>query len=474
MLTVVPKLRRFNSSALIFIFACSLLLVNCAQLPQNLDSSIAKQTLNPTLASQFQPPLASSHHPKNSLAKPIIKDGLEQRTNTSLNQAISLALLENPQIIEQQALVAQAIQQVRISRAEQAFNLSLASASSIRHDPLNSGAKKNFKLDLNASLPLDIWGNLQNNQQVVHYQLAIAKANLQQAKQQLVAAITSAWYQLIYHTQDAQLRQQQEENTRHQLAAIESAYNQGLKQSLDVYLARENLAAASAQVLVQAQNLASSARRLELLLSKYPSGKFRVSGALAKLSDDFLLGVPADLLVNRADINSRWLAVLAEDANVAARYAQRFPQFNLSGNFSLTSARLADLFKQNLAWTLIANISQSVIDSGKKAALHKQSKAQLIVREQQYLYALQNALEEVENLLDSAKSIQVQQLLKQRALDNAQHALAQVKIQYQHGIADYQQVLSIQNRVYSHQQALLEQHMQRISNRVDLLLALGS
>jgi len=197
---------------------------------------------------------------------------------------------------------------------------------------------------------------------------------------------------------------------------------------------------------------------------------------LPTLSDElqYPLGVPADLLANREDLNSRWLAVLAQDANVASRYAARFPQFSLSGDISLTSTRLSSLFTENLAWSLLTSISQPLIDNGRNKALYEQAKAELVQQEQQYLQVLRQAFNEVETLLSDEHAIRDQWQLTKLALENSQLAFDQVSTQYQHGLSTYQELLDIQDRLFSQQQTELDLQLSLVNNRISLILALGN
>jgi outer membrane protein TolC len=455
------------------------LLAGCGSVPT--DSSIAQSTVKPEIATAY----ASKQSLKKidfarKQAHPDLwaTDGLGLTSNIPLSHAIAQALLDNHTIKEYQALVAQAHSQVIVSKANQGFNLDLSNTSNLQSSGLSSSLSSNtdqkYDLSLQGSWNPDIWGDLSAQSKASQLQLARAQANLKRAKQQLVADITDAWYQLIYQQKQFDLSTSEQSNTQDQLAAIEFAYNQGLNNSLDVYLARTNLENARSNTVANQQALSEASRSLELLFAVYPSGKLSLQGELAKTDSDVALGVPSNLLRNRSDLNSRWLNVLIEDANVASRYAQQFPQLNLTGNLSLTASRLSDLFKQNLAWSLLASVNQALIDNGKKEALYDSAKAALIISEQQYLQALKSAFNEVENLLDNRNTITEQWRLNKLALINTELSLEQVNFQYQNGIANYQQVLDIQQQLFERQKSHLDFNMQLITNRIALLLALGS
>lgn len=438
------------------------------------ESYISNTVANPTPPAEYNSQSTPLVQASPTLSIDTVEhDGLNQQSNLHLRTQISLALVNNPSIKSQQALVDQARQQKIIVAAEQGLNLSVNNANSIRTSSQSSVANKNFDLALQGTWKADAWGSLSAQSRVAQYQLDQSLVNLQHSQNKLIADITSAWYQLIYHQKLLSLVIEQQTNTAQQLSAIETSYQRGLNQSLDVYLARGDLESAKSATLSQRQNLATASRKLELLLVNYPSGKLLIDAALPKLDNSFNLGIPADLLQKRTDLQSRWLSILIEDARAASSYAAQFPQFSLTGNLSLSSAKLADIFEQNLAWSLISNASQSLFDNGKKEAAHRQAKAKLANAEQQYLQTLQNAFSEVEGLLSLEKSLAEQAPLNQLALKNSQLSYEQVNVQYQNGIANFQQVLNVQQQLYNHQKSQLDLKMKRIDNRISLLLALG-
>jgi len=456
-----------------YITLCSVFLAGCSMAPST--SYIAVSTKSPLLPEQYQAEsLANTAVAEEEVSeKNIDSDGLGQSTNTALLTAIDTALMNNHGILEQRAIFEQALQRSIVSDADQGLNLNLNGSHSIKTSNASNASTTSFDLALNASWKLDIWGELNAQSKAAHYDLAKAKSSLLHTEHTLIADITAAWYQLIYQQRRQQLVLEQQQNTNNQLQAIEYAYRQGLSNIADVYLARANLDSAKSKTSSGTQTLFSTARQLQLLLGQYPNGRLRITGELPYLSNDFELGVPANLLKNRADLNSSWLAVLAQDATAASHYAKQFPSFNLSGALSLSAARLSDLFSQNLAWNLLTNASQAVLDQGKSKANFALARAVLIEREQEYLQVLQNAFSEIETLIQAQTAITEQWRLNGQVLKNSELSLEQISAQYKNGMANYQQVLSLQQQLFDDQNQQLSLHIEKIQNQIELLLALG-
>lgn len=470
---IPPTVTNFRS--IITLTLCVVILSGCSSLINKPLSSISKNSRAPNVAKAFNSDAKQTHDDLSaSKITPVPRDGLAQNDNKVLNLAIGGALMSNHRLIEQRALLSQAIQRSIISDAEQGFNLNAKASSSLATNSTTSNSAQNFNLALNGSWQMDVWGALNNTSKAAHYQVAQSKAQLKHTQQQLIGDITRRWYQLIFWQQTHQLVLEQQQNTADQSAAVESSYRQGLNGVGDVYLARANLDSARSRRSQAGQSLSSAARDLQLLLGQYPNGQLRIEGVLPRLSAPPTLGVPADLLKNRADINNSWLAILAQDASVASSYAAQFPRFSLSGSLSLSQARLTDLFSQNIAWSLLSNISKTLLDGGRQKATYQLSKALLIEREQEYLQVLQQAFSEVESIIEAEQSLAEQWQLNAQVLKNTTLSYQQITIEYQHGIANYQQVLNLQQQLFDDQKNQLSLDMQKIENRIALLLALGS
>ncbi|MGB1239493.1 MAG: TolC family protein, partial [Pseudomonadales bacterium] len=392
-------------------------------------------------------------------------------TSPALGAAISRALSTNRDLIAQRASVERARQQLIITGAARQLNASSTLQSS--RTKSTAGVNTAIDLSLNLQLTLDVWGKLSHEQQAAQLDLASAQAQLRRTQFSLQAQITDTWYRVVADNALLSLLTSRQKNLQAQLSGVQSSYRRGLASALDIYLARNDVQSAHTQVVTQRQTLHDNSRALQRLLGDYPSGNIEVDDTLAHIEDDFSPGVPASLMQRRADLTALWLDVLAQDKRIAASYLDRFPQFTLQGNTSVSSAQLSNLLQQNVAWSLLSTVTQTLFDGGRKEAANAQAKATLIEREQAYLKALDSALSDVEGALKRERTVQQRSALNLQALENAQLAEQQVQNQYANGLADFTQVLSVQRTLYDAQQQVISLQQQRVANRIALISALG-
>ena len=76
--------------------------------------------------------------------------------------------------------------------------------------------------------------------------------------------------------------------------------------------------------------------------------------------------------------------------------------------------------------------------------------------------------------MGNQKTLTQQWRLNESSLENTQLSFGQISLQYQNGIANYQQVLDIQQRLFERQKSNLDFKIALIDNRIRLQLALGT
>ena len=289
-----------------------------------------------------------------------------------------------------------------------------------------------------------------------------------------MASISQAWFDLIQAQQLLNLYQERADNLQHHLAMIQSSYQLGLNDALDVYLTKNTVNQELARVAEQQQTLKVSSRALELLLGDYPLAKKLSKQRLPLINDEIKLGLPAQLLTRRADIQANWLELLALDAGLAVAHKQRFPSFNLNASVSDNGDQLSNLLDSGaLAWSLIGSITSPLFNAGRLESLEQQAKLTVEQKEQQYLQQVYQAFAEVENSISERDSLNQRYAYYLTAQDNALAAEKLSFDQYLRGLVTYTTVLESQRRSFDAQTIVIQLTNQLLQNRIEIYRALG-
>ncbi|WP_206485815.1 efflux transporter outer membrane subunit [Thalassotalea sp. G2M2-11] len=394
----------------------------------------------------------------------------------ALQQLIILAKQKNHLLQSSQAVVDIAKQTAEIAGVTKFPDITLSQGNSrrkvVNDDNINYQTTADVNLQL--SYELDLWGKLSDQQHQASLDYLSAKNNYFQQEQQLIADVSKAWFSAVEAQQLLALYQARAKNQEDSLAMIESSYRLGLKDALDVYLAKNNLNSELARVTQQEQTVVERKRTLELLIGQYPNGQISINQQLPDTEPFLPNALPAQLLTKRADLVAAWYQLLALDAGVAVAHKQRFPRIALTSTLGDSSNELGDLLDGGaLAWSLIGNITMPIFNAGKLAAQEQQAKLRLAQQEQLYLKQVYQAFSDVENGLNNHSALKQRYLYLKQAQENANQAEQLSFAQYQKGLVSYTTVLDAQRRLFDAQTAVIQVKNQLIQNQIALYLALG-
>mgnify|MGYP001281248643 CR=1 FL=1 len=342
----------------------------------------------------------------------------------------------------------------------------------------NSTSDANPRNTANVGLDLqyevDVWGKFDDQQKEAVYNLLNAEATYKQAKQQLVSDVFLAWLDVVEAKKRLDLFERRVENAKNNQIIIESGYEKGLNEALDVYLVRNEVNAEQATVQNQKSSIVLAIRRLERLLGQYPSGILNFEGEIPNLTTPIEAGLPQDLIARKPSLAASWNTLLSRNAALAFAHKDRLPSLSLATSLQDSARLVTNLFNGDpLVWSLLGSVTSPIFDAGNLKAEEAVAREELRQAEFQYLSDIYIAFLDVENAITQEGSLKDQLVTTQQAVQNAAIAAELSFEQYQRGLVEYTTVLEAQNRFYDAELNLIEIQADLVSNRVELHLALG-
>jgi outer membrane protein TolC len=290
----------------------------------------------------------------------------------------------------------------------------------------------------------------------------------------LINDVILAWYQPIEQNQQLLLAKRSLKSIEQNLEIIEAGYESGLNTSLDVYLARNDVASQRSTVATQKTTLQSDIRELELLLGQYPSAALQMdASAIPELTQPVAVGVPSEVVANNPELQYMWNLLLAEDAGLAYAHKQRFPSLSLTASSGVSSTELSDLLSSDLGWSLVGNITAPIFNAGRLAANEQSARLETQQAEQAYLETLFSTFSTIENSLTEVDNLHFSYQANIDAAKNAALAEEVSFEQYLKGLVSYTTVLDAQSRAFTAQSSVIELKYEMLSSRLQLFIALG-
>ncbi|MBC8209396.1 MAG: efflux transporter outer membrane subunit [Desulfobulbaceae bacterium] len=429
--------------------------------------------LNPPPPLPQSPPTFPNHWSAPHQREAVGGDWFLPGQHDLLQRLILEGLTNNPQLQSKLSEARAAVQQAVTVGAVALPRLS--SFLGVQRNDNGSSITSKGTLSLDFLWEVDLFDKLDDQTRAAVLAAEISFSDYEHARLQLAASISKAWFTLLEFREQIQLISERKVNLQKNLALIEDSYHLGLKQPLDLYLARSDLAATEARSEQSRQEFRQGVLELEQLLGRYPHGTLQTESALPRKFLPIPPGIPADVLSNRPDIKTAGLALEAANLTTRAAWKNRFPSFSLTGSLGTSSNTLKDLLSsKTAAWSLLAGMVVPVIDGGRLKALQEQQTQTAHTKSSLYRHTVILAFTEVENLLNDAEHLRLRHDHLEQAVHHAQLAEELALDQYYQGLVHYVTVLESQRRTFDARNSLLTIAGERVRNRIDLLAALGA
>lgn len=438
----------------------ALVLVGCATAPPSTSEETLERALPPTteIPESFAAAVEDSGE---------VDDGwLASFGDPQLEALVAEALDNNLNLRAAAAQVDRAAGLARLAGAALKPTVSLAAdAAEIGGDDLVAGSSASAGLAI--SWEADVWGRVRAGAAAGEESLAASVADFEYARQSLAASTAKSWFLATESSMQVAQAEKTAEIYRETLRLVEAKYEVGRVSMQDVHLARADLASAE-EALRQARSAHEQAlRALEVLLGSYPAAEIGTAPELIPVPPPIPVGIPSAILERRPDL-------LAAERRVAAAFFQseearlaRLPRFTLNAGVGVTDS-LSDAIT-----SLGAGLFAPLYSGGAIEAQIETANADQRTAIAAYGQAVLTAFQEVETALSNEGLFAERQRFLESVVEENGKALELARMRYDVGQTDLLSVLQIQARVVAAEIALIRIRNERLSQRVNLHLALG-
>jgi NodT family efflux transporter outer membrane factor (OMF) lipoprotein len=251
----------------------------------------------------------------------------------------------------------------------------------------------------------------------------------------------------------------------------------GLATSLEVEQARTAVAQTRAQLPVLETNVAQTLHSLAVLTGQPPGvlpAGVTEAAPVPVAPADLALGIPADTLRQRPDVQTAEQQVIAAAARVDEARAERLPSFELGGSLGLSALTVSGLSESEaLLRSIFASVSLPLFDGGRLRAQTRVQQAALDAASENYRAAVLVALQDIEDALVALRNARAQLEAEQNAAAAAGNAALLANNRYASGLIDFQTVLETQRTLLSAQDNVAGTQAELGADYVRLYKALG-
>ena len=338
-----------------------------------------------------------------------------------------------------------------------------------------------YQVGFDAAWELDLWGKYRRGVEAESATVLASMADYYSAIVSLTAEVARTYVAIRTFEVLIELARGNVSLQETALAIAQSRFRNGATSELDPTQAATLLASTRATIPQLQIGLQQARNALTTLLGQ-PTGT--VDTLLGGPKDiptppaKVAVGVPAEILRRRPDVQSAELNAAAQCARIGVAKAALYPSFSLVGTIGLETTSgtpfQGHLFSpDSLFYSVGPQVQWPFFNYGRLTNAVRVEDArfeQLLVA---YHDTVLRALQEVEDALVGFVDAREAKALQERAVASAQRSVELALVEYQEGAADYQRVLDAQRSLLEEQNSLAQTSSSVVTNLIALYKALG-
>ena len=334
-----------------------------------------------------------------------------------------------------------------------------------------------YNAGFDAAWELDIFGGTRRAVEAANARLGAAEFGARDVLVSLLAETARNYVELRGYQQRLAITRRNLQVQQQTLDLTRNRYQNGLSSDLDVQQAAALLHATEAQLPALETGFQQTAHHLAVLLGQPPGAlleKLSAEKSIPAAPPAVPVGLPADLLRRRPDVQRAERELAAANARIGVAVADLFPKFSLTGTIGLQSQTAGNWFTYGSRyWSAGPTAQWDLFEAGRIRANVRAQTA----RQEQALAAYEKtalaALEDAENALTAYAQEQNRRAALARSETADRQALDLADELYRSGLADFLRVLDSERALYAAQDALAQSDAAISLNLVQLYKALG-
>lgn len=341
-----------------------------------------------------------------------------------------------------------------------------------------SVTSESYGVDLKVDWEPDIWGRARAGKSASIAEWQAGGQDYRAARASLAAQVCKAWFALAEANEQVALAKEALTIRKKTEDAVRDRYERDMRaeggSASQLRLAQTDVASAKADLSAKQGNLETARRQLELLVGRYPSAKVAGRASLPALPSSPPSGLPSELLLRRPDIMAAERRYASTRKRIKEAKLALFPSFKITGTAGTTTDSLSKIINSDFGvWSIGANVFYPILAGGRIRSevrvRHSNQREALATLHKTVL----NAFGEVEQALANERWLQRREHEIREAMNLARDAAKAAGDDYRDGNGDVMTLFVAQSRKIQLESQYASLRRLRLTNRIDLHLALG-
>lgn len=331
-----------------------------------------------------------------------------------------------------------------------------------------------FDVSANLGWELDIWGKLKAQQKAEFANYLGTVAAHQAVKSDLVAAVASAYYQLLTFDDQKRIINETISLRKKNLETTSALKDAGTVTEVAVQQSEALVFNAESMLISIDVQIALLENTISLLMAEPSQAIERTTIASQNMPVSLQLGYPANLLANRPDVKAAEYRLINAFELTNAAKANFYPTLRISGSAGIVSGDLDQLFSaSSLFGNVVAGLAQPILN---KRQIKTQYEVSLANKEIAYLNFRRSVLAAGREVSDALKIYQSQDgfiTLKRKEMMAYKNSVEYSQELVNYGMANYLEVINSSVNQLNAELNISNAEYSKLDAGIELYRALG-
>ncbi|MCB0540382.1 MAG: efflux transporter outer membrane subunit [Bacteroidetes bacterium] len=331
-----------------------------------------------------------------------------------------------------------------------------------------------IKLDGFFNWEIDVWGKIRSQRNASKATYLQAENAERYVKTQLIANVASTYFALLALDKKREVLLDNIKNRQEGVETSQALKDAGNTTEVAVQQNKALLLNAQGMLVDIENSIKVRENMFSILLGMVPQEIERSNLDLQKITTDFNLGVPIELLSNRPDVlASEYNLISAFEMTNVAR-ASFYPSLSISGMLGLNSRNFSDLFSLNALFAnILGNITQPLFNQRKLRTIKEVRESEQEIALLDYKSSVLDAYREVNDAIFNYNANQNKYFYKVQENNALQKAISYSEELQTQGMASYLEVIIAKNNALSTELDMVDIELNQSLNIIELYRALG-
>lgn len=334
-----------------------------------------------------------------------------------------------------------------------------------------------FSGEVSMNWEIDVFGKITRQVRQKSAEVRVSAAEFESVLIAVDASIAKTYIGLLASRAQMEVANRHTERQANILESAEARYAAGLASKLDVAQARTLYYSTIASIPLLQASIDASLNALAVLIgtdiSGLPEG-LMTPRPLPEFRQPVDMGVPADLLRRRPDIDEAERSIEAAAAALGIARSEYLPSLSVSASAGTAAHRFKDLFtKESFTYSVMPTLSWTIFEGFGRRYANEEARQSLKMAVDQYNLTVLTAMEEVRSAASNYSSYINYIVQLDNVVANAAESSVLSFDLYRQGLTDFTDVDNAEMNYLTYENTLVTARSNALSALIDLYKALG-